>query len=82
MYIKYRKVLFKQDFKYAKTMNSTIKLVGTASKNKDGSLAVFVYSKSTSVTCEIPAVGTFFVSIDLLKKFEKNIDFLKMKRIL
>ena len=30
------------DFEYAKTMNSTIKLVGTASKNKDGSLAVFV----------------------------------------
>ena len=30
------------DFEYAKILRSTIKLVGTASLNKDGSLAVFV----------------------------------------
>jgi len=32
----------KVDFEYAKTLKSTIKLIGTASKNADGSLAVFV----------------------------------------
>ena len=37
------------DFEYAKTMNSTIKLVGTASKNKDGSLAVFVSDRKSVV---------------------------------
>lgn len=30
------------DFEYAKTLKSTIKLIGTASLNADGSLAVFV----------------------------------------
>jgi homoserine dehydrogenase len=30
------------DFEYAKLLKSTIKLVGTASLNTDGSLAVFV----------------------------------------
>ena len=36
---------------------------------------VLAYSKSTSVTFEIPAVGTFFVSIDLLKKIWKKYRF-------
>ena len=30
------------DFEYARMLKSTIKLVGTASQNEDGSLAVFV----------------------------------------
>jgi homoserine dehydrogenase len=30
------------DFEYARIMKSTIKLLGTASKNVDGTLAVFV----------------------------------------
>ena len=30
------------DFEYAKSMNSTIKLIGCASRNPDGSLAVYV----------------------------------------
>ena len=41
------------DFEYAKTLKSTIKLIGTASLNADGSLAVFV---SPTMVYNYPAI--------------------------
>ena len=39
------------DFAYAKTLKSTIKLIGTATTNADGSLAVFVSPTMVSISC-------------------------------
>ena len=55
------------DFEYARILRSTIKLVGTASLNKDGSLAVFV--SPMMVPLGIFTIMLFLRFLFLIKNF-------------